>query len=325
MTKRLLITGANGFVGSHLTETALKNGYDVFAAVRKNSDLSFLQNTTAKLVYPDYSNRERLIEFLAENRITHIAHVAGATKARTENDYYKINAQISVNLANAALHANKDLKKFVFVSSLAAMGPSPDNGIITENSAQHPITFYGISKQKAEEELNDVQALPLITLRPTAVYGPREKDLLLIIKMVKKSWELYIGKAAQQLSFIHVNDLCDAILLALESDKNHEAYLLSDGENYDRYQFAGIVKNILNKKTLRLHIPANLVKAGVIGMEKLFPHRNSILNKNKLQELTSGWPVGIDKAKKDLGFTPQYDLQKGLRQTIDWLKREQWL
>lgn len=325
MTKRLLITGANGFVGSHLTEAALKSGYEVFAAVRKNSDLSFLQNTKAALVYPDYSSRERLTEFLAENRITHIAHVAGATKAKTENDYYKINAQISVSLANAALQANKDLKKFVFVSSLAVMGPASDNEIITEESVQHPITFYGISKQKAEEELNAVPALPLITLRPTAVYGPREKDLLLIIKMVKKSWELYIGKAAQQLSFIHVNDLCDAILLALESDKTHEAYLLSDGKNYDRYQFAGIVKNILHKKTLRLHIPAGLVRAGVIGMEKMFPRRNSILNKNKLQELTSGWPVSIEKAEKDLGFAPKYDLQKGLQQTIGWLQQEKWL
>ena len=325
MTKRLLITGANGFVGSHLTETALKNGYEVFAAVRKNSDLSFLQNTKATLVYPDYSDQEKLTALLAENRITHIAHVAGATKAKTENDYYKINAQISVNLAHAALQANKDLSRFVFVSSLAAMGPSLDNAMITEKSAQHPITFYGISKQKAEEELNAIPALPLITLRPTAVYGPREKDLLLIIKMVKKSWELYIGKAAQELSFIHVSDLCDAILLGLQSDQNHETYLLSDGKNYDRYQFAAIVKNILNKKTLRLHIPAGLVKAGVIGMEKLFPRRNSILNKNKLQELTSGWPVSIGKAEKDLGFAPQYDLQKGLQQTIGWLQQEKWL
>lgn len=325
MTKRLLITGANGFVGSHLTEAALNRGYEVFAAVRKNSDLSLLQNTKATLVYPDYFNEANLIALLQQNNITHIAHVAGATKAKTEKDYYRVNTQISVNLARAALQSKINLAKFVFVSSLAVMGPSFSNEIITENSTPHPITFYGISKAKAEQELDAIADLPLITVRPTAVYGPGEKDLLMLIKLINKHWELYIGRAPQQLSFIYVEDLCDAILLALDSNKNHEAYLLSDSINYDRYAFAEIAKNILHKRTIRIHIPAGLIKTGVVGMEKLFPRRNSILNKNKLQELTSGWPVSIDKAEKDLDFVPQFDLEKGLKKTIEWLKKEQWI
>ncbi|HEY0298607.1 MAG TPA: NAD(P)-dependent oxidoreductase [Arachidicoccus sp.] len=325
MSKRLLITGANGFVGSHLVESALKKGYEVFAAVRKNSNLDSLKGLDIAYVYPDYFDKEKLVAVLKENAITHIAHVAGTTKARTQADYNKSNAQLSVNLANAALQANKDLKKFVFVSSLAAMGASVNNQLITESSDAHPITFYGESKLLAEQQLSKINSLPLISLRPTAVYGPREKDLLIIIKMIRKGWELYIGKEAQELSFIYVEDLCSAILLSLESEKNGEAYILSDGNNYDRYEFASIAKNILNKKTIKLHISSALVGAGVSSMEKLFPRRNSILNKNKLQELTSGWQCSVDKAKRDLGFQPQYDLQKGLRSTTDWLIANKWI
>ncbi|MDE1192431.1 MAG: NAD(P)-dependent oxidoreductase [Arachidicoccus sp.] len=325
MSKRLLITGANGFVGSNLVERATEKGYDVFAAVRKNSDLSALKNTKATLVYPDYFNQEKLVQLLSDTGITHIAHVAGITKARTENDYYKINARLSLDLANAALLANKELKKFVFVSSLAAMGPTFNKNVITEETHPHPITYYGQSKLAGEEELSKIESLPLISLRPTAVYGPREKDLLMLIKMIKKGWELYIGKAPQELSFIHVYDLCDAILLSLESSKNHEAYILSDGINYNRYAFADIVKETLNTKTIKLHIPAGLVKTAVTGMEKMFPHRNSILNKNKLLELTSGWGVSLKKAENELDYYPKFDLKKGLKQTIEWLKTERWI
>src|SRR5690606_128073 len=117
-------------------------------------------------------------------------------------------------------------------------------------------------------------------LRPTAVYGPRDKDMQIIIDMVRKGWELYLGKAPQSLSFIYVGDLCRAIIMALGSERNRQTYLLSDGQNYGRYDFAQEVKKQLQRKTVRLHLPVAVVAAALGVIEKLIPSRTSILNRD---------------------------------------------
>lgn len=322
--KKLLITGANGFVGSHLAEMALGNGFEVFAAVRKTSDLQYLENLKVTLVYPDYRNVNSVTALLDQHGITHIAHVAGMTKGRTAQDYTEANATVTVSLARAALAAKISIQKFVFVSSMAVMGPRNAELQMTEDTPPEPVTLYGKSKWLAEQYLEQYPELPLITLRPTAVYGPRDKDMVIVINMVRKGWEFYLGKNPQKLSFIYVKDLCQAILLALNSMERRKTYLLSDGINYDRYDFAAQVKRNLARKTVRLHIPVGLV-AGFLGvLEKLMPSRTSILNKDKLKELTGSWACSIEKATHELGFTPQYHLDKGTGETIAWNQARNW-
>ena len=324
INKRLLITGANGFVGSHLAEMALDNGFEVFAAVRKTSDLQFLDGLKLNLVYPDYRNVNSVTALLDQHGITHIAHVAGMTKGRTMQDYIEANATVTVSLAQAALAAKTPIQKFVFVSSMAVMGPTQADQLLTEDTSPAPVTLYGKSKWQAEQYLEQYPELPLITLRPTAVYGPREKDMLIVINMVRKGWEFYLGKAAQKLSFIYVKDLCQAILTALESPVTKQTYLLSDGVNYNRYDFASQVKKDLGRKTIRMHIPVGLV-SGVLGiLDRLMPSRTSILNKDKLKELTGSWACSIDKAANELGFRPQYPLEKGTGETIAWNQARNW-
>jgi len=315
---RLLITGANGFVGSHLVRIALQNNYEIIAAVRKSSNLDLLKDLKVTYIYPDYFNQKNLVDLLKENGVTHIAHVAGSTRAKSQDAYNKANVEISVNLANAALQANPDLKKFVFISSLAATGASVNGEMITEETAPNPLTFYGKSKRLAEQELTKIPSLPLIALRPTAVYGEGDKDFLMMIRMIKKGWEAYIGKASQTLSFIYADDLCNAVIQSLESEKSGEAYILSDGNNYTRYAFADIVKKILHKKTLKMQVPLKLVATIAELLEKTNA-KTSILNKDKLQELTANWQCSIAKAKQDLGYSPQYNLETGLQKTIAWL------
>ena len=324
MNKRLLITGANGFVGSHLAEMALEGGFEVYAAVRKTSDLGNLDGLKVTLVYPEYNNVNSLTAMLDQYDITHIAHVAGLTKGRTPEDYMRANATVSTSLAEAALATKHPIQKFVFVSSLAIMGPRNEDVFLTELQEPQPVTLYGKSKWKAEQSLGQFNDLPIITLRPTAVYGPREKDMLIVINMVRKGWELYLGNKAQKLSFIYVKDLCKAILLSLESPLIQKTYLLSDGENYDRYAFASQVKRILHKKTIRMHIPVGIV-SGFLGiLERLIPSRTSILNQDKLKELTGSWACNIDNAKSELGYIPQYPLNKGIGETIAWNKARNW-
>jgi len=322
--KKLLITGANGFVGSHLAEMALDNGFEVYAAVRKSSDVTNLEGLNIHLVYPDYRNVNSVAALLDQYGITHIAHVAGLTKGKTAEDYTNANATVTVTLARAALAAKRPVEKFVFVSSMAVMGPTTSGKALCEQDTPRPVTLYGKSKLQAEQYLEQYPELPLITLRPTAVYGPRDKDMKIIIDMVRKGWELYLGRKAQQLSFIYVKDLCRAVLLALESKANRQTFILSDGVNYGRYDFAGQVKKDLNRRTLRLHVPVGLV-SGVLGiLEKLMPSRTSILNKDKLKELTGSWACNIQKANAVLGYQPQYPLEKGIGETIAWNQARNW-
>lgn len=323
--KRLLITGANGFVGAHLAEMASVAGYKVFAAVRKSSGVDSLHHLDVTLSYPDYADVDKLAVWLSQNRITHIAHVAGMTKGRSQQDYDRVNVFMTKTLATAALQAGISLEHFVYISSLAAMGPVAADEILTEESVCKPVTFYGKSKLAAENELRRMESLPYTILRPTAVFGPREKDMFILIKMIKRHWEFYIGKEVQRLSFIYVKDLCQAILDALTAPARHGTYILSDGNNYERYAFSNMVKAVLNSRTIKLHLPVGLVKMLILFLGKMNGGKMSILNEDKLKELTGSWACGIDRARHELNYIPAYNLERSLTETIHWYKVNCWL
>lgn len=329
MNNKVLITGASGFVGYHLIETALSAGLEVYAAVRKSSDVSHLKDFDIQFVDLDYSSISVLKKQLESEQYNYIIHAAGITKAKNLAAYNKVNADYSRNLALAASTAEIDLTKFVFVSSLAALGPLSDlSGEITDDVTGRPVTSYGASKLLAEEYLMKVSELPLLIIRPTAVYGPREKDIFILFKSISRGLEPHIGSFKQQLSFIYVKDLAKVIIQALQSDVTGKQYNISDGNVYDRYVLAQLTKKAMNKKTLKFHLPIGIV-AGMAGLMELI-YKNSLvtptLNKEKMAELTAvNWACSITRAKQDLGFDPQFDLEKGLLATVKWYKENNWL
>ena len=149
MKKRVLITGASGFVGFHLIEAALTSGLDVYAAVREVSQTSHLQVFDIQYVQLDFNVVAQLQETIESRKIDYVIHAAGITKARTEAEYNQVNAMYTRNLAVASVNAG--VEKFVFVSSLAALGPLSDlKGMLHDDSAAHPVTSYGKSKLLAE-------------------------------------------------------------------------------------------------------------------------------------------------------------------------------
>ncbi|TCD00144.1 NAD-dependent epimerase/dehydratase family protein [Pedobacter psychroterrae] len=329
MSKKLLITGASGFVGYHLIEAALRAGFEVYAAVRKSSDVSHLKEFNLHYVDLDYSSVDALKVHLEAGKYQYIIHAAGITKAKNLAAYNKVNADYSRNLAIAAGTANIDLKKFVFVSSLAALGPLLDlSGEIRDDVAGKPVTSYGISKLLAEEYLKNIPDLPLIIIRPTAVYGPREKDIFILFKSISRGLEPHIGNFKQQLSFIYVKDLAQVIIHASLSNVTGKQYNVSDGRIYDRYVLASLIKKAMNKKTLKFHLPIGIVGSMAAFMELIY--RNSAttptLNKEKMAELTAiNWACNIDQARHDLGYDPQFDLEKGLLETVSWYQMNKWL
>lgn len=329
MSKRVLITGATGFVGYHLIEKALKAGLEVYAAVRNSSSKTHLNEFDIRYIDLDYSSVDALRTQLEEHQFSFIIHAAGITKAKTKADYNKINAEYTEYLAVAAITASIRLEKFVFVSSLAALGPLVDlSQEIKEDTPGRPVTNYGASKLLAEKYLNEIPGLPLITIRPTAVYGPREKDIFILFKSISRGLEPHIGSFKQQLSFIYVKDLADVIVNSLFVKINGTQYNVSDGNVYDRYALAELVKKALKKKTFKFHLPVPVVGAMASVMDFIYLNRKDTptLNKEKMAELTAiNWACNIDKAKHDLGYAPKFDLEKGLIDTVKWYKDNNWL
>jgi UDP-glucose 4-epimerase len=328
MKKRVLITGASGFVGYHLIDAALQNNLEVYVAVRKSSNVEHLSHFNIQYTYLDFSDVIALKKELKEKQYDYIIHAAGTTKARSQKEYNYINSTFTYNLAAAAISADINLKGFVFISSLAALGPLDTlNGIITEDTSPAPITPYGKSKLLAEERLKSIGTLNYTILRPTAVYGPRDKDILIFFKQLKKGIEPYIGDVAQKMSFIYVKDLANISVKALYTCKRN-TYNLSDGNFYNRYELANIANSILNLKTVKFHLPVNFVKAIAFIAEKVgsLTNKATVLNTEKLKELTGvNWACEIEKAKYDLGYNPVYNLDAGLNETLNWYKTNKWL
>ncbi|MGZ3757368.1 MAG: NAD-dependent epimerase/dehydratase family protein [Mucilaginibacter sp.] len=328
MRERVLITGASGFVGYHLINEALQNNLEVYAAIRKSSSVEHLKGLDVKFVYLDFENVDSLIQELQERQYHYIIHAAGSLRALTPAEYDHINADYTYNLAHAAAIAGQTFKKFVLISSLAAVGPlNILNGIITEDTVPKPITAYGKSKLLAESRLQSFTDLNYTILRPTAVYGPRDKDIFIFLKQVAKGIEPYIGRIDQKLSFIYVGDLARAAIKALHCG-SRKPYILSDGNFYNRYQLANITKSILSVKTVKFHIPVKFVKMVAVVAEKVsyLTNKAPVINPEKLDELKAiNWSCAIEPAINDLSYRPLFNLQDGLKQAFTWYKANQWL
>ncbi|MBX2900297.1 MAG: NAD(P)-dependent oxidoreductase [Cyclobacteriaceae bacterium] len=329
MSGKLLITGASGFLGYHLVEEAVQQGYNVTAAVRRGSSVDQLKKFAIRYTILDYEDQNALLKNIADQEYDYIIHAAGVTKANRLEEYELINSVYTQNLAQALVASGNQLKKFVYISSLAAVGPIENLAdTITEQSLAKPVTSYGKSKLLAEIHLASFNTLPWIILRPTAIYGPMERDLFLIIKTLYRGLDLYIGKTDQMLSFVYVKDVARASVLALAAGTQRHIYNISDGHRYDRYAFASILKNHLNKKAIRIHLPISVVRsmASILEFVYQFNKMKPALNKEKTAELTaSNWVCSIDAIKKDIGYEPQYTLEPGMKETLDWYKLNKWL
>ncbi|TLU99369.1 NAD-dependent epimerase/dehydratase family protein [Dyadobacter luticola] len=342
MKEKVLITGASGFIGYHLAEAALEAGMEVHAMVRPTSDLTSLkelqvaQEQSGKpdalvFVNADFSSKLSLKTLLEEGQYTSIIHAAGVTKAKSAEAYNLVNAGYTLNLAQAAMSSDIPLRRFVFLSSLAAIGPLAysEEQPITERTSPVPVTDYGRSKLLAEQYLEQVNGLPLSIIRPTAVYGPGEKDLFVLFRTLSKGLDAYIGKRPQRLSFVYVKDLVAATMSALSENKLETTiYNISDGHSYDRYALADRFREISGKHIIRTHLPLFLVKimAGFMDLLYAFSSRTPVLNREKLKELTApNWICSIDAARNNLHYQPQYDLRQGLTETLMWYKTNKWL
>jgi dihydroflavonol-4-reductase len=331
--KKILITGASGFIGSFLMEEGLKRGYEMVAAVRKSSNKKYLSDQRIKFLEIDFTDAKRLEEQIADfckkhGQFDYVIHNAGITKAKKIQDYFTVNFQYTKNLADAFINSNNAPEKFIYMSSLAAYGPSSTLDPIRCTDIPKPVTSYGKSKLESENYLRSLDQFPYIIIRPTAVYGPRDKDIFILIKMLNRNFEPYIGFGKQVLSFVHVKDLARAIFLTLESPYKQKEYFISDGSFYDSRVFNATAKKYLNKKTISITIPTMVVKPIAYTTETLAALFGTIatINRERLKEFEArNWSVDTTPLQNEIGFKAEYNLENGLKETIEWYKENGWI
>ncbi len=332
MKPNLLITGASGFIGSHLIEEALTQDYHVFAAIRKSSQLIVPNHTDIQIIYLDYSQTELLASQLVNlksefGRFEYVIHNAGITRANNVEDFNEVNNKLPQRLVQALIIAENIPDKFVLVSSMAAFGPGDKKSKkpISVTQTMNPISSYGESKKAVSTYFKTKCTIPYSIVYPTAVYGPKDKDFIEFVRLINKGVEPYLGLYRQLLSMVHVSDLSYSIVGLLRKGRSGEQYIVSDNKNYDKKELGFIVKNILKKKTLKLFIPVTPVlwiAAFIEFLYKIFaPQKTPLLTKEKINEISAAnWSCDANDIWNVLGTVPKYDLQSGMEQTIGWYK-----
>ena len=329
---KILITGASGFIGSFIVEEALRQGFETWAVVRKSSSRSFLQDERIHFIELNLSSEEQLKEQLKEHQFDYVVHAAGVTKCLHKEDFFRINTEGTKNLVRALIALQMPLKRFVYISSLSIMGAIREEQPyqeIRESDKAQPNTAYGKSKIEAEEWLDTVKGLPYVILRPTGVYGPRERDYFMMAKSIQAHTDFAVGFKQQDITFVYVTDVVQAVFLALEKGQTGRRYFLSDGEVYQSSTFSDLVRKELgNPWWIRITAPIWLLRVITFCGEYIghMTGKVTALNNDKYYIMRQrNWRCDIEPARQELGYEPKVKLAEGVHRSIQWYKENGWL
>ena len=334
--KRILVTGASGFIGSFVAERGVELGYEVWAGVRGTSSLRYLQKEGIKTITLDLASKNHLKEQVAAfareyGGWDYVVHAAGVTKCIDKKEFLSINYEGTKHLVEALKECGAQPRKIIYLSSLSIFGPAREtepHTPIQESDTPVPNTAYGHSKLLAEAYIKKC-GVPYITLRPTGVYGPRERDYFQMAVSIKNHIDFAVGYKKQTITFIYVKDLVKAVYLAIEKSVTNRSYFVSEPRGYSSRSFSDYIQESLGIKWV-LHITAPLwvLKAISLITESIarITRKPATLNSDKYNIMKQrNWLCDTTPIEKELGFTADYTLEKGTKETINWYKQEQWL
>ena len=338
---KILITGASGFIGSFIVEEALKRGLETWAAVRGSSSKEYLQDERIHFIELNLSSKEQLVEQLRDHKFDYVVHAAGVTKCLNKADFRRINTEGTKNLVLALLALQMPLQRFVYISSLSVFGAIREQQPyeeIRETDTPQPNTEYGRSKLEAEEWLDQLmeeekrkkkEVFPCVILRPTGVYGPREKDYFMMAKSIKGHSDFAVGYKRQDITFVYVTDVVQAVFLALEKGQAGRKYFLSDGEVYQSTTFSDLIHEELGRPWwIRITAPVWVLRIVTFFGEHIghLTGKVTALNNDKYNILKQrNWRCDIQPAIDELGYQPQVQLAEGVKRSIKWYKDNGWL
>lgn len=331
---KALVTGASGFIGSALVEELNTLGFEVHALMRASSSPANLEGLVYRRVEGDMASFDSLKR--AVEGMDYVFHLAGATAAPGREAYLEANARATERLARAAAEAAPGLKRFVYVSSLAAGGPARGHHEPrTESQADAPVSAYGESKLEGERALLAFRdRYPISIVRPPIVYGPRDKGVFVLIRTVARNFMPIIqggnSSGKKYYSAIYVRDLCRGIVQAAVGPAvaTGGTFYLCHEDIHSYEELLSAMAEALDCDPYRLKIPQPIVRAAAWTMEGLgrMTRRSFPLNSDKLNEiLPDYWICSPRKAKEELGFAPEFDLAKGMARTVEWYRAQRWI
>jgi nucleoside-diphosphate-sugar epimerase len=327
---KVLITGATGFVGSHVVDVLLERGHDVYFIARSTSNMRWLDGKSVTRVEGSLFDVESLQH--AVTGMDALIHVAGLTAAKNEAEFRRGNLDATQNLIDAVRAYNPGLKRFVHTSSLTVCGPAPSlEQPRTEDQVElRPLTAYGRTKKLAEDAVRDAHDIPWTIVRPPAVYGPRDSAILSFFQAVHKGLATLIGFGDSRVSLVHARDLARGIVLAMETPvAHHQTYFITSDEFYSWPQIVDVTKTAMGKSfVLPLRLPHVLVLgiAGTVGFFGKLSGKPPVLDYEKgLDLIQPYWICSSDKARRELGYRQEVSLEDGIRETVQWYREFKWL
>lgn len=321
---RVLLTGASGFIGRRVRDALLEAGADVISLVRPSSPPA-TRGRSAAIEYADRGAIERVLD---AERPDYVFHLAGATKGVTYDDFQRANVMPTANLLDALDAIGHAPRRFVYVSSLAAFGPSAIDRPHREVDERRPIEFYGQSKREAEEVVERAR-VPWTIIRPGGVYGPGDVDYFELFKSVHRGLNVFFGNRRRWMSVVYVDDLVRAILDSAASERTAgRGYFICDGTPVSFEVFQQHLVDASGRSVTNLDLPEALVSIAAFGGELLtkLDKKPRLFNRQKaVMGRQEAWTCTHEGARADFGYVPRVTLPEGARLTFDWYRREGWL
>lgn len=322
-----LVTGANGFVGSHLVAKLLERGYSVRAMVRTTSDLTALDGMDVEYVNADVTDPQSLPTALAGVQV--VFHVAGLTRTKRSKEYFRVNDEGTGSLVTSCL-LEPGIERFVYISSGAATGPSWKSRSRVEDDPPEPVGPYGESKLAGERTSVEIAdgRIPVVIVRPCAVYGPWEKDMLKLYKMARRGIAPVVA-GDTCMSMIHAGDLADLIERAGRVEAAcGRTYFAADPSPYWLSNVLGIMGSLFGKRVVRIPVPPRLLWPVALINEQLLKAGigADVLTRTRIREFRERfWVFDSSRAKEELGWKPAISLEEGMRRTAEWYLSKGWL
>jgi nucleoside-diphosphate-sugar epimerase len=327
---KVLVTGANGFLGSHLVDLLCDlPGVQVRVLVRPTSDLQNIQDRPVERVLGDVSLSPEVLSRILDG-VDRVFHLAGLTKALDQQAFFKVNAGGTENLLKACLRSGRPPSRFVLVSSAGAMGPSATDAPLTEETEARPVEAYGRSKLEAERIARSYQdRLSIAIARPAAIFGPRDPEMLPVFKTVRFGLAPRLGLGRNRYNLGHVRDIARSLLLAGTEPAAHGQIFLVGGQNITQGDLNRAIARTLGRRLLvPLAVPGPLVRLAALGSSiagriTRKPRIFTLDNAGRL--LARNWSLDLSKAERLLGYRPEFDLPRGVADTVRWYRQQGWL